>query len=180
MTQLAARARALMVMAALAVLGLAGAEGGFYAWTPEGLVFLAPRDGHSIRSVGEEHFAGVRYLMHLVPREVLGDEPSAGVMFRWLTDEPLFLVTRYPERAEAYIASFDRSEFLHSWRLSFALESAMDDRPVTDLEILTGLGAPANRMTQTTERGRTERWEYPRYRLILYFSQGALSRIVTY
>lgn len=178
---------ALQIVVLLAVLGAAWAQdSAFYAWSldetgaPQ-LEALAPGEGYSINDVMGEHFPGVRFMAPLIPLE-LSEGDDAAVMFRWLTDEPLVVLTKYPERAAAYVASFDLSEYLNSWRLSNAIEYAMqyDEMPVTDLEILTALGAPSSRVTRTTETGQGERWEYAQYRLVLYFSRGALVEVVTY
>ena len=108
-----------------------------------------------------------------------GDD--AAVMFKWLTDEPMFFLTGHTDRIEEYVASFDLSAFLNSWELRFELSMALDDEmPVTDLAILTALGAPSSRVTRTTATGQGERWEYAQYRLVLYFSRGVLVEVVTY
>lgn len=174
-------ARTLWSVVAVALLGGALAQDNFYGWTPEGeLQLLAPGDGFSVRMVGEEHFPGVRYYMHFVPPEVTGED-SATVMFRWLTDEPLFVVTTAPERIDAFVASFDLDAFLASWRLAFELQNALEDEaPVPDLVILHALGAPSSRVTSTTANRQLERWEYAQFGLVLYFHQGALVEVVTY
>ena len=183
MAQLKLYARsALQVIVLLAVLGTAGAhERGFYAWVPEGEPrFLAPSEGFSIRMIADEHFPGARFYNHIVPDEVSGDELAA-IMFRWLTDEPLFALTGFPDRIEEYASSFNLREFLSSWMLEFELSTALqDETPVTDLTILEALGAPSSRVTRTTATGQGERWEYAQYRLVLYFSRGALVEVVTY
>jgi hypothetical protein len=175
--------RLALIAAAVISLGTALAqESGFYAWSQDEsgapqLRLLAPGEGYSINRVMREHFPGVRFMTHLMPAELKGDDDAA-VIFRWLTDEPLVILTKYPERAAAYVASFDLREFLQSWRLKFALEYA--DPPPTDLEVLNALGGPSNRITQTSPLGTTERWEYTQYRLVLYFRQGGLHTITTY
>lgn len=153
----------------------------FYAWSPEdGSTFLAPGEGYSIQMVADEHFPGVRYMVHFVPDEVRGDD-HASVMFKWLTDQPLFVLTGSPDRIEEYVASFDLEAFLSSWELEFELESALlDEEPVTDLMILEALGPPSSRTTNTTEAGQTERWEYAQYRIVLYFSDGVMTTVMTY
>ena len=185
MTQLMARARwTLHAIVLLAVVGFAGAqEKDFWAWSEDGPRFLAhfgEGHGNSIRSIADEHFPGVRYTFHIVPDEVSGDE-LASVMFRWLTNEPLFALTGFPDRIEEYAASFNLREFLSSWKLEFELSTALqDETPVTDVTILEALGGPSSRVTRTTATGQSERWEYAQHRLVLYFSRGALVEIVTY
>ena len=154
---------------------------GFYAWSPEdGPRFLAPGEGYSIRMVADAHFPGVRFYVHHVPSEVRGDDHAA-IVFKWLTDQPLFALTDSPDRIEEYVASFDLEAFLSSWRLEFELESALlDEEPVTDLMILEALGPPSSRTTHFTETGRIERWEYAQFRIVLYFSDSVMTTVVTY
>lgn len=153
----------------------------FYAWSPEdGPKFLAPGDGYSINMVAEEHFAGARFHTYFVPEEVSGNGWTT-IMFKWLTDEVLFVLTGEPERIGEFLATFDLEEFLSSWKLESELTYAMQNEgPVLDLEILNALGPPSSRTTVTTETGVTERWEYAQYRIVLYFSDGVMTTVVTY
>ena len=185
MSDLTARARwTLQAIVLLSVVGFAGAQDkDFWAWSedrPRFLGHFGEGHGNSIRSIADEHFPGVRFMTHRVPDEVSGDE-LASVVFRWLTDEPLFALTGFPDRIEEYIESFDLSAILNSWELSFHLEMALgDEMPVTDVEVLEAIGAPSNRVTQVSASGRFERWEYARYRLVLYFQESLLVTLVTY
>ena len=183
MNQLTARARwTLQAIVLLAVIGFAVAQSGFWALSEEGVEFLAEGEGNSIQSVADEHFPGVRFMTHSVPSELRGED-TAVVVFRWLQDEPLFLLTGEPERAQEYIESVDLPAMLNSWELSFELEFAIGREgaaPVTDVDVLEVLGGPSSRVTQASATGRVERWEYARYRLVLYFQQSILVTVVTY
>lgn len=120
-------------------------------------------------------------MFHLVPDELAGEDATATVVFKWLQDEPLFLLTGKPERVQEYIESFDLGELLSSWWLDFYLEAALEgETSVTNVEILEVLGGPSSRVTQASVTCRVERWEYARYRLVLYFQQSILVTVVTY
>jgi hypothetical protein len=159
------------IVAAL-VLGVSVAQSAFYSRDGE---LISTGDGVSIRMVVDEHFPGARIMMHMVPRE-LDDESGAVVIFAWLTEWPLFVLTSQPERIPEYIASFDYREFLQSWRLSFELETNLG---VADVTVLEALGAPTYRTTSTSVSGRVERWEYAGLGVVLYFSNGGLTRVIT-
>ncbi len=163
----------LAMLAVTLALGIALAQSAFYA--PDG-EYLAPGEGTSIRMMVDEHFPGALVTVHFVPEEV-SQEKAAVVVFAWLTDRPLFAITRQPERIPEFIASFDLLGLLGSWQLAFELESNLG---VADLTVVQALGAPSNRMTRTSELGRVERWEYDRYGLLLYFTNGGLSSVTRF
>lgn len=155
-------------------------------WTPDGQLLAPFCDGcgNSIASVQAEFFPDVRRTMpHIVPKELLEGSQSGitAVIFKWLTDEALFVMTDQPEKIPEFIASFDLSAFLRSWEFEFELTTALQDGEViTDLEILDTLGVPTSRTTSTTSNTRIERWEYAQYRIVLHFHNSVLHEVVTY
>ena len=104
------------------------------------------------------------------------DYPVVG--FKLFTNEPLWIMTKHPDKIKKYIAEFNLSDFLTGWEFESELKKGIEKKYLTDLYILTTLGKPDKRISMGDTKKSYEQWTYANYGTSLYFENSVLVRYI--